>query len=222
MHCPYCHCAVVRGKDKRFETLCEHVEDPNREEYPLRPTWVCENLKCALSKEQVFWDDRGSMYGWSDALSCRDFHSTYPSFERRMEVEIQRRGVKDKIYLPAALMLWILKPIIEFEYKADEWGHVLEKTWKLKWLKKDSWKPWKKDPFGYHTYYTFPIMNIIHSLKSTHRDVEYFKYHPESAFAFNNLKDEFKPIPSWDKRWWRHAQLWVSKIIFRKWYLKFK
>lgn len=217
MHCPKCHKPLIKGKDREFETLSDHVCDPNREHYPLRPTWVCNNVKCECGKTDIFWDEMGEYYSYGSSIKFENkLHSAYPSFARKMDIEIYKKGLKSKIYLPAFLMLWFLQPMIEFTYKADDSGKVLSRGLLLHWLKKDSFNPFKKDSFGYHTHYSFPIMNILHHFQN---EISCISKCSET-FKEYHFKEAFKPIASWDKRWWRHFELWLFKIVFRKWYLK--
>lgn len=217
MFCPKCHEKLVEGEPRKFETLSEHVSNPNMESYPLRITYVCKNPNCECSKDDVFWNETGDYYGMGNIEFEDDKYSAYPSFARRMEIEIYNKGLKKRTYLHPALTLWVLKPVIEYNYKADNNGNVVSKSWSLKWLKKDCW--YKRDKLGYHTYYSFPIMTII-------RHQIYFKEifnNNELSNGFKNsqIKEFFKPLPTWDKRWWRHVELWLTKVIFRKHYLKY-
>lgn len=56
--CPFCKRVLVHGEQKKYETLMEHVCDPNMEDYPERDTWVCD---CEES-QGCFWDDWGDLY----------------------------------------------------------------------------------------------------------------------------------------------------------------
>lgn len=216
MFCPVCDEMLKSGGDKRFETLVEHVSNPNQETYPLRPTLVCTNGKCECSKVDTFWDEYGDCYGGFKINYPNNRSSAYPSHARKSEIEIYKHGLKSKIYLSPFFMLWFLQPLIEINYKSNEWGDVLKRSFKLKFLKKDTFNPFKKDRLGYHTYYTFPLVSIFKSLKYNYRVL----YNGEISETYRNhsLKDMFKDLPSWDKRWWRHTEKWLSKIIFRKWY----
>lgn len=212
--CPKCHEYLVKGELQEFETLIDHVSNPNRQSYPLRPTWVCKNDNCKASMENLFWDDDGEMYGWNKTFKFKnDISSAYPSHSRKCDIEIYKKGLKKQNYLSPALMLWLLQPMIEYNYKADDYGNVIKKSWKLKWLKKDRWYN-KYDT--YSTYYTFPLVHIYSSIKSNRH---MFKTCSET-YIKHELKTMFEPIKSWDKRWWRHFELWLSKIIFRKYYKK--
>jgi hypothetical protein len=206
MYCPKCHEELSKDIKREFETLSDHVCNPNMTNYPLRPTFICKNEECSLSKKDIFWDEMGALYGWLD----EEIKAPYPSFQRRIDVEIYKKGVKSKIYLHPCLMLWFLKPMIEFTYKADDYGNILKRGYKLIWLKKDTWKPWKKDDFGYHTHYTFPIMNIIHHIK---HNIDTIK-NCSVNYKEHNKKELLKPLPEWDKRWWRKVEKFLDKNIF--------
>jgi hypothetical protein len=58
--CPFCGNKLARGEDEEYETLMEHVEDPNGEygDPGKRETWVCS---CSMSV-QSFWDAMGDFY----------------------------------------------------------------------------------------------------------------------------------------------------------------
>lgn len=215
MFCPYCHSLLINGKKRAFETLSDHIGC--RENIPLRSTLICSNNNCPTTKEDLFWDKSGDFYGWNENFKfVNDINSAYPSISRKLDIEIYKKGLKKEIYLPAILMLGILKPLIEFNYTADEYGTVLTKSWKLKWLKRDCW--YKPDRFGYHTYYTFPIVIIINNIKHDKRVLNNIENIGINEYTIKTIKEIFEPIASWDKRWWRHFGLWLNKIIFFKYY----
>ena len=62
--CPSCGFALEKGEQKRYETLLDHVEDPNEEygERPLRDTWVCTHDQCIVCKTSTFFDEYGDIY----------------------------------------------------------------------------------------------------------------------------------------------------------------
>lgn len=66
MRCPFCHRKLVKGNYQKFETLCDHVDDPNKEDYPERPTYICD---CKVSKGG-FWDSLGDFY-------CSEYKDEY-------------------------------------------------------------------------------------------------------------------------------------------------
>lgn len=58
--CPNCKKVLVPGEQKRYETTCDHVEDPNGEygPRPLRKTLTCS---CDFGK-LGFWGEEGGFY----------------------------------------------------------------------------------------------------------------------------------------------------------------
>ena len=58
MKCPFCGKELTNGERRKYETLIDHVDDPNKEDFPLRPTWVCD---CEKAKDS-FWDMFGYFY----------------------------------------------------------------------------------------------------------------------------------------------------------------
>jgi len=56
MRCPYCKNTLYRGPKRVYETLIDHVMDPNAEDLPERRTFVC---KCS---PDMFWDQYGDVY----------------------------------------------------------------------------------------------------------------------------------------------------------------
>jgi hypothetical protein len=54
---------MVDEKGRKFETLDEHVSDPNKEDYPEREVKVCVNRDCRVHQGGYFFADHGSLYG---------------------------------------------------------------------------------------------------------------------------------------------------------------
>lgn len=74
MKCPFCKRPLVPGPLKAYETLVDHVDEPNRRDYPLRPTYICG---CLLS-EGAFWDEMGDYYSYSSNLE--HYHALKETF----------------------------------------------------------------------------------------------------------------------------------------------
>jgi hypothetical protein len=58
LHCPKCEDSLSVSKLQRYETLVEHVMDPNQAP-SLKPTFRCTN-KCY--PRRIFWDKSGDVY----------------------------------------------------------------------------------------------------------------------------------------------------------------
>ena len=82
MRCPECKTELIPGDLKEFETLLEHVSDPNQEEYPPRPTCVCPN-RCFGEKQ--FFDTDGGSYGGSFSIHEK-YYSALDSFDRKIAI----------------------------------------------------------------------------------------------------------------------------------------
>jgi len=215
MKCPKCHQELIKSIDREFETLSDHICNPFQEHYPLRPTYECNNIQCPASMDNIFWDEDGVMYGWDTEIWFDNgLSSAYPSRERKMDIEIYKKGLKSNLRLHPCLMLWFLQPMIKFTYKADEYGNVLKRGYKLIWLRKDNWKPWVKDRFGYHIRYFFPIMMIIRHIKGQVRVLR----NCSETYKQSAKKKLLEPLASWDERWWRKVEKWLDRNIFYKLY----
>jgi len=64
--CPCCKRKLAKGEDKEYETLSDHVYDPNMEKYPLRATWECQNVKCSVANSIRFYDQDGAVHSTTD------------------------------------------------------------------------------------------------------------------------------------------------------------
>jgi hypothetical protein len=89
MKCPFCKSKLVRGENREFENICDHVMNPNQENYPLRPTLICS---CSISHD-CFWDNQGGFYMGRDSVSYKEMakykgsHSALGSWERWQDKE---------------------------------------------------------------------------------------------------------------------------------------
>ena len=72
MKCPFCKAELVSGKEKKFENLADHVTNPNAEDYPLRPTFVCSKV-CDMSVDS-FWDEQGGWYSGRLGVNYTKIH----------------------------------------------------------------------------------------------------------------------------------------------------
>jgi hypothetical protein len=139
-HCPVCKSEIIEGPRKRYQDLCEHVSDPNGEPSE-KNTLICGNSYCKTHEYEIFWDSDGDIYtnsyhGSSTLNFIDDNNSPFGSRTRRANVEIYKKGLKDKTLLHPGLCLWFLRPYIEFNYTADNQGKVLKVKRSLKFLKK--------------------------------------------------------------------------------------
>jgi len=85
MRCPKCKTELIKGKRKRYETLEEHVLDPNKSNYPLRPTFVCPN-NC-LGKDSYF-DFDGSLCSDGKNIIPSNCFSALDSMDRKNNIKV--------------------------------------------------------------------------------------------------------------------------------------
>ncbi len=61
MQCPHCRTPLVKGEDRGYETLPEHVACNDNYDPGDRPTFVCPKKRCPLHGN-VFFDPGGALY----------------------------------------------------------------------------------------------------------------------------------------------------------------
>lgn len=66
MRCTFCKKVLERGPHRRYETLADHVFNPNLRVHPLRPTFVCN---CSQADGR-FWNEHGHVYGGRNPRSA--------------------------------------------------------------------------------------------------------------------------------------------------------
>lgn len=64
--CPECGKNLKNGPMREFETLSDHVLDPNEEIHPRFPrkTWVCRNFFCNAFRRGFWSQVEGGWYTW--------------------------------------------------------------------------------------------------------------------------------------------------------------
>jgi|WetSurMetagenome_2_1015567.scaffolds.fasta_scaffold639737_3 hypothetical protein len=98
MKCPFCKKELIPGKPRSYETLSEHVCDPNGEDGDPgeRPTWECT---CEYSKDcDVFWDEQGDIYVGNGRAYDRHFvfyHSAVGSLAREIDIRMNLYKLRD-------------------------------------------------------------------------------------------------------------------------------
>jgi len=91
MKCPFCKRDLISGRPRLFETLSEHVCDPNGEDGDPgeRPTWECT---CEYSREVgAYWNEDGEIYidnysTYSDRLT--NYSSAIGSMARKIDITV--------------------------------------------------------------------------------------------------------------------------------------
>jgi hypothetical protein len=145
--CPVCKNKLIKTGEEFYQTGSEHVCDPNREINYKRSKYECSDTACISRKLESFWNVDGELYGGTTKIdgkyvSLEDYcigknPGPFGTLERKLNVEIYKKGLKSKTYLHPFLTLWIYKPYIDYHYISNYNGDVLKKGWEIKYLKKD-------------------------------------------------------------------------------------
>ena len=140
MICRFCKKALVKGGEKEFETLSDHVSDPNALRSPLRATFICPDDKCLVNTVAIgFWDNYGDFYhsnwGAEELTPFKGYSGDYPAYESPASSTDTEIYKKDKNFTFYKGLKWILG--VQYEYKADNNGKVIKRTPKLVITRKD-------------------------------------------------------------------------------------
>ena len=130
MRCPVCTTELVKGRERKYETLHEHVTDPNKEDYPYRPTWECplgQKQRCIMFS---FWDPDGGYYG--GARGTPEHSSALGSWEREYDDERVERDRRHNVFF-RRWWRWLCKPAHDLHWKIKQWAWCVypPKKWPL-------------------------------------------------------------------------------------------
>ena len=131
MQCPKCKSELIKGEPKVYETILEHVSDPNNENLPKRATW-----ECPTSCVKGFWNRYGDYYG--PDFKTSETHSAYNSPALKDEIEAYGTGLKRERLLNPSWTFGYWQPMISYSYQSNNKGEVLKRFSKLRFLKKDT------------------------------------------------------------------------------------
>lgn len=142
MICRVCKTELVKGEEKCFETLCDHVSDPNGVYRPMRPTFECPNKDCIVNTVAVgFWDDYGDFYsenyvygeeafkpyvGYSGHLPALDSHAA------SADTTIYKKNENFTFFHTITR-----KYRIKVKYEADNFGKVTKRKFELDIWRRD-------------------------------------------------------------------------------------
>ena len=208
--CPVCKSHVVIGEMRRLETLGEHAMDPKAEPC-LKPEYKCSNKKCITHKYEIIWDYYGGLYvgkykGYDEVKYISDNDAPFGSSQRKSNVEIFKKGLKDIKYLHPVLTLWICQLYIEYHYESNKNGEILKMWRTLGFNKKE------KGKFSYPYRGSWPL-NTWKFLWKQH--VKLSKHNNK-----RNLKKLFEK--SMNRSFNHRSFEFLIKILFIKSYLKYK
>ena len=198
MRCPICTVELINGEDRRYETLNDHICNPNGI-HPKRETFVCRNTKCEAFKGQLFWDfDGGGPYNSSfkDHYNYIDDNPcSIPSFDRKLHAEIRDKSQDTTVIRTK----WLLVRRVA-NRKADEFGNTLEETYHHDF--------YFNDGMGYCLWIPGYRM-LVHCIKAFYSSCRLYTNTEAGKKALGNkVLDNFRKFPK--DEWWRKAtRLWI-------------
>ena len=226
MNCPICGSELIEGVGRRYETLGEHVSNPNG--IPsLKQTFVCDNESYVYpySEEEtncpfrysMFWDWMGDYYGVLKGFDMIREHESFlkknlchnqmfearNSHTRKSKVEIY---TKKEVKLPRFLK-W--RWDIRFKITADEDGNIVkQKPYIQMFSTDDNGKSW--------SYTSTFITSFLHNVQSFKNTLRHYKEYPTNKYVREELEKEFEPLPDWDKRFYRQLYNWYVHTFYYK------
>jgi len=200
LRCPICTIEMINGEPKRYETLDDHVCNPNGH-LPERETYVCKNTGCDAFRDQLFWDYEG---GGSYNSAGRDYKyiddnpCAIPSFQRKLYAEIYDKSQNSTILRTKRLL-------IERKARrvADEYGNILRQSYYHDFYYNDGKR-------GYCLWIPGYKM-LIYCIRGFYRDCNLYGIGTESGrrTRANKILDHFRKFPR--DEWWRKAtRLWIK------------
>jgi len=229
MKCCFCNKELVPGEQKEFETLEDHVSDPNATSYPLRNTFVCPYAGCTSNVNYVgFWDDYGDFY--SKEFIDMGSHVAMDSWAMKASIELYKTDENFTFYKGLKYRLGI-----NYQYTANTRGEVLTRKPKLV-IETRYWDKFSHILFGdnidknHWCKFTSNISMLNYVLKEDRRLFEvYLTASISEIKAFTNFKNEVarnimlytnheNPFKSmilnrWD--WWRPIARFVISHRFK-------
>lgn len=214
MRCPICGSELVEGHGRKFETLSDHVSDPNGRNRPLRPTFEChgtvhldlknEDIKCPMS-DSGFWDDYGEFYSQVDyklykrikGLCDKEMTEALNSHARKSHTEIYKKDEEFVLF-----RIFKYKWRVKFNYESDMDGNIIKRRPYIRRLKKDD-IGWVYDPPWWKSF--------LYSVKNFHQLIERYNENPTNKWVEDEVKREFSPLPDWDQRFYRRL---YKKYLF--------
>lgn len=196
MICPVCRKELVKGKDERYETLEEHVSDPNGTP-SVKETFRCPDENCRINKKfEGFWDWYGDFYS-HEYCPGEDFIAL-DSHRKQADVEISKR---DENFTFFRTYSWKFR--IVFKYKANTMGEVVKRTPTIE-IQKRHWDSFKD-------YFTWYFQN-----KDKRSWPSWCLHHTNYRMYKFCLKEFYKLLAelycSYENDSWEEIYKWLEKV----------
>jgi hypothetical protein len=203
LFCPVCRRQLIATCEGYYETLDEHVCDPNSD--PTKRTgYTCINNICVAHTLGAVWIYNGEgpygipydKYDIVKKASVNSIDHPFGSYWRKIKAEerVRTRLLSFSLPGPNRRKHGLL---IEWEFKATEDG---ERIW---WKTKGTFNIIIND-----TYYHPGINSFVSTMRSYIKPYRWVNRAKE-------LKDHKKRIDAWDKRWWSVLSFKIAKTIYK-------
>jgi hypothetical protein len=199
LYCPRCLSPLIKGEGTRiYQTLVEHVSDPNGTVYP-KEYFICSNNDCPTRIDDDFWEWYGDYHyskSYAEYFFFLNCNKALNSSAREFEIKYRKKR-QTIFYIP-----WF-KLYIESSPIPDKIGlKIIGYKRKIKACNRVSIKE------GW-TEYISGIRMFFYSTETFNESLDKFLEDTTNKYSLKDLLDRMES-PSWDKRWWRRLSVWVA------------
>jgi len=204
MLCPICKTTLVPGSQKKYETLADHVCNPNGSP-SLRDTFNCPNESCEACKDGIFWADDGEgCYG--------DLRKKYPWIDNNDQpFDSPHRAIHFQYSYHDEDRSFIVHRKVNYESNdhGDKVGKKVRYTLSI-----------RKD--GGYVHYISGIHMFLYGMRcfyhnrKTHLEGKPWKSVDGQSYWSQQILDQIKRADWPRAEWWRKLETWWIMTFHRK------
>jgi hypothetical protein len=194
MLCPVCRTRLVPGERLRYETLDEHVCNPNGKS-PVRITFVCPKETCEAHVKEVFWANDGEgpyMKNYRDECAWQDGNPVpFNSYHRASYFAISYHD-EDRKFRWGKLCI-----LREVHYESNAFGEKVGERVKYRII-------WD------NVYWTSGFHKFLYLLRCF-----YGGHHTrdDRVWQAQDIIERAQPHGYYKPKWWRKAARWWIRIF---------
>jgi uncharacterized protein YbaR (Trm112 family) len=201
MLCPICKTTLVLKDQGYYETLGEHVSNPNG--YPsLKDGWGCPNEACPANKDNLSWlSDGEGPYHEKIGIEYPYINNNsgpFGSYQRKSNVAFPDYFKKKRLWVN----LWAFKLVFEWKLTGDEEGNIVTRRIHCDLITRKN------------TMYTSGIHMFFYCMNNLHSNFARWQI-TGSKWDLKTVLEYVDPeYQKWDKRWWKRLVKWYAKKKF--------